>query len=64
MTFVFIDLAVLPNENSSCASVIMMGAADMRNSHDLSLANSHFKQPPEVEIARDGIFPSGSYGVQ
>ena len=28
---------------------------------NVSLANSHFKQPPEAEIARDSAFPSGSY---
>jgi hypothetical protein len=30
----------------------------------VSMANSHFKQPTEAEIARDSAFPSGSYGDQ
>jgi hypothetical protein len=35
-----------------------------RLSYFLSLAKSHFKQPPEAEIAPDSVFPSGSYGDQ
>lgn len=31
---------------------------------DLSMAKSHFKQPPEPEVAHDSAFPSGSYGDQ
>ena len=37
MTLVFLCLAVLPNEKSSCASVLVMETTDMRNGHDISL---------------------------
>jgi hypothetical protein len=36
-TRIFIRLSVLPNQKSSCASVLMMEATDMRNGHDCSL---------------------------
>ena len=31
---------------------------------NLSLANSHFKQPPKAEIGCDNAFPISSYGDQ
>jgi hypothetical protein len=36
-TRLFIHLAILPNETSSRASVLMMEATDMRNGNDISL---------------------------
>jgi len=36
----------------------------VKASANLSLANFHFKQPPEAEIAGDSAIPSGIYGDQ
>ena len=49
------------HESRFVASLSLCYWSLLRNLQNLSLANSHLKQPPEAEIARDSTFPSGSY---